>query len=260
MIPSRIFVVIITISSIILFGFIPAGPQKDKFTIIIDAGHGGKDPGALGSNTREKDIALNTSLQLGRIIKENMPEVRILFTRTNDNFVELHKRAQIANAQKADLFISLHCNSVPNNTKVYGTETWVMGLHTSEKNLKIAQKENAVIKYENNYQEKYAGYDPNNPASHILFANYQSVYLDNSLVLAGLIEDQFKNRVSRYSRGVKQAGFLVLWQTFMPSVLIELGFLSNKKEESFLKSEYGQVLLASAIYRAVKNYKAKIEE
>jgi N-acetylmuramoyl-L-alanine amidase len=226
-------------------------------TVVIDAGHGGKDPGCHGKSSQEADIALSVALELGRVITENMPGVKVIYTRKKDEFVELHDRATIANRNKADLFISLHCNSGPSD--IVGTETFTMGLHTAEGNLEVAKRENAVILKEDNYKNKYDGFDPNSPQGHILFSLYQSAFMENSLVLAAKIEDQFQSRLGRSSRGVKQAGLLVLWKTSMPSVLVEIGFLTNVKEEKYLNNKTNQVYIASGIYRALKEYKAEIE-
>lgn len=226
-------------------------------TIVIDAGHGGKDPGCHGKVSNEADVALSTALELGRIIKENIPGVKVIYTRDSDHFVELHDRAAIANKNKADLFISLHCNSGP--TSIAGTETFTMGLHTAEANLEVAKRENAVILKEDNYKSKYDGFDPTSPQGHILFSLYQNAFIDNSIKLASNIEKQFQVRLGRTSRGVKQAGLLVLWKTAMPSVLVEIGFLTNAKEEKYLNNKTNQVYIASGIYRAVKEYKADLE-
>jgi len=226
-------------------------------TIVIDAGHGGKDPGCHGKSTEEADIALSVALELGRVITENMPGVKVVYTRKKDEFVELHDRAAIANKNKADLFISLHCNSGP--TDIAGTETYTMGLHTAEGNLEVAKRENAVILKEENYKKKYDGFDPNSPQAHIMFSLYQNAYIGNSLAFASKIENQFQARLGRSSRGVKQAGLLVLWKTSMPSVLVEIGFLTNAKEEKYLNNKTNQVYIASGIYRALKDYKAEIE-
>lgn len=227
-------------------------------TVVIDAGHGGKDPGTIGAGTKEKDIALKISLELGRIIEENLPDVKVIYTRTNDVFVELHERASIANQNNANVFISIHCNAVSNAT-AYGTESWVMGTHKNDANLELAKKENAVVTLEDNYLEKYDGFDPNSPEGHIIFSLFQNAYLEQSLNLAAKVENQFKNRVQRKSRGVKQAGFLVLWKTSMPSILVESGFLSNPAEREYLRSNTGQVYLASAIFRAFRDFKDEIE-
>lgn len=228
--------------------------------IVIDAGHGGKDSGTVGKNCLEKDVVLSIALKLGDIIKENLKDVEVIYTRDDDTFVPLDKRAEIANKNDADLFISIHANSEPKgHHSAYGTETYVMGEHTSDRNLEIAKKENSVILMEENYEEKYEGFDPNSPESYILFSLYQSAYVYNSLKLAEYIEDQFKNRVKRNSRGVKRAGFIVLWKTAMPSVLTEVGYLSNREEEIYLKDPLSQVYVASGIFRAIRDYKEEIE-
>jgi N-acetylmuramoyl-L-alanine amidase len=246
---------------LITASFKPAGITEYKVDkIVIDAGHGGKDPGTHGVFSREKDIALKIALELGRIIKQNLNDVEIIYTRNNDTFVELDDRANIANKNDADVFISIHCNSVPaNQSIIYGTETYVMGQHTSEGNFEVTKRENSVILLEENYDEKYEGFDPKSPESLILFSLYQNAYINNSLNLADKIEHQFANRVGRNSRGVRQAGFWVLWRTSMPSVLIEVGYLSNSKEEKYLNDELGQVYLASGIFRAFRDYKDEIE-
>lgn len=234
-----------------------SSPSKIK-VIVIDPGHGGKDPGTLGKISQEKNVALAISLELGRIIKKNMPGVKVVYTRTNDKFVELYRRADIANENKADLFISIHCNAaprrMPNRASVFGTSTYVMGLHRSEENLEVAKRENSVITKESNYQNKYNDFSTDSPQSNILLSLHQQTHLQNSLNLANKIENQFKYRVKRKSRGVKQAGFIVLYNTTMPSVLVEIGFLSNPTEEKYLNSSEGQVYLASAIFRAIREY------
>ncbi len=227
-------------------------------TVVIDAGHGGKDPGTLGKITREKDVVLKIALKTGKYIEANLPDVNVLYTRKTDKYVDFQARADVANKNKADLFISVHANSIV-GANAYGTETFVMGLHKDNSNFEVAKRENSVILMDENYKEKYEGFDPNSPESYILFSLNQSAYQENSLKFAQRVEDQFKNRVGRSSRGVKQAGFLVLWMTTTPSVLIETGFLSNSKEEVFLASENGQDLIASGIYRAFKDYKTEIE-
>ncbi|RUA33490.1 MAG: N-acetylmuramoyl-L-alanine amidase [Bacteroidetes bacterium] len=234
-------------------------PSYKVDKVVIDAGHGGKDSGTRGVMSKEKDIALEIALELGDIIKEYLPDVEVIYTRTDDKFIELDERSNIANKNGADLFVSIHCNAVDYSDKVHGTETWIMGLHKSETNLNVAKRENSVILMEDNYEEKYEGFDPNDPASHILFSLYQNAYLANSLKLAEKVEYQFDKRVGRHSRGVKQAGFVVLFKSSMPSVLIETGFLSNPKEERYLNDELGQTYIASGIFRAVRDYKVEIE-
>ena len=234
-------------------------------TVVIDAGHGGKDPGTTGLTSKEKDIALKIALELGKTIQKHLKDVKEIYTRSTDKFVELEERAVLANKNGADLFISIHCNSLPRNTSeekkqgIYGTETYIMGMHTSDANFDIAKRENAVILMEDGNKEVYEGFDPNSPESYILFSLYQSAYLENSLLLAGKIEKQFKERVKRKSRGVRQAGFWVLYRTSMPSVLVETGYLSNSNEEKYLNDAYGQTLIASGLFRAFRNYKEEIE-
>lgn len=226
--------------------------------MVIDAGHGGKDPGTHGAFVKEKDVALKIALKVGSYIEKNMPGVNVIYTRKKDVYLGLDERAAIANKAKADLFICIHANAV-GKEEIYGTETYVMGLHKSEGNLDVAKRENAVILLENNYEERYEGFDPNSTESYILFTLAQSAYQESSLRFAEKVETQFRSRLGRKSHGVKQAGFLVLWRTAMPSVLIEVGFLTNKKEEKFLSEPNGQDLIASGIYRAFKEYKAQIE-
>ena len=238
------------------FGSLGPGPYRLK-TIVIDAGHGGKDPGCIGKISKESMVSLAIAKKLGQMVEAHLPNVKVVYTRDENRFVELHDRAGIANKNNASLFVSIHCNSGERNA--FGTETYTMGLHTTRGNLEVAKRENAVILQEDNYQEKYDGFDPNSPLGHILFSNYQSSYIDKSLLLAEKIETQFKQRVGRSSRGVKQAGLLVLWKSAMPSVLIEVGFLTNEGEEKYLNDELGQTYMASAIYRAIRDYKNEIE-
>ena len=226
--------------------------------VVIDAGHGGKDPGTIGKHSQEKDVALAIALKLGSLIKNNVKGVDVIYTRDKDVFVKLYRRAEIANKAKADLFISIHCNSI-NSTRAKGTETWIMGNHRSEKNLEVAKKENAAILLESDYSKNYDNFDPNSAESYITFSLIQNAYREQSMELAESVQNQFENRVHRVNRGVKEAGFLVLVYTTMPSILIETGFLSNPEEEKFLLSEKGQDYIASAIYRAFKSYKLSIE-
>jgi N-acetylmuramoyl-L-alanine amidase len=227
--------------------------------VVIDAGHGGKDPGALGKNSREKDITLSVALMTGKYIEENIDNVEIIYTRKTDEFIELHKRAQIANESGADVFISIHCNS-NSSSQPKGAETYVMGLHKSQDNLDVAKTENAAIYYEEDYADQYEGFNPDSDEDYIVLSMFQSANIDQSINLSSRVQKQFKERVGRRDRGVKQAGFWVLYKTTMPGILIELGFLSNAEEEKFLKSEDGQAYLASAIYRAFKEYKQDFED
>ena len=226
--------------------------------VVIDAGHGGQDPGAIGKKSKEKDIALAVALKLGNFIKTNYPEIEVIFTRKTDVFIELFNRARIANSNKADLFISIHCNSSP-SPDAYGTEAWVLGLNKSQANLEVAKKENASVLFEKDYATQYDGFDPNSPEGNIIFSLYQNAYLNQSLKFAGVVEKQFSKRLGRHDRGVKQAGFLVLYKTTMPGALIELGFVSNPTEEDYLLSENGQNQIANSIFNAFKQYKTNYE-
>lgn len=262
--PVKLLLLCTVWTVILLYGFAdagtksaPAGPEYKIRKIVIDPGHGGKDPGALGKTSKEKDITLSVALKLGNYIKEHFPDVEVMYTRTTDVFVPLNDRATIANKNKADLFVSIHCNSAKNHA-AHGAETWVMGTHKTEANLEVAKRENSVILLEDNYQENY-DYNPNDPLSHIFFSLYQNAHLGQSLLFADRIQAQFRDRVSRKDRGVHQAGFVVLYRATMPSVLVELGFLSNPDEEKFLTSENGQVLMSSALFRAFRAYKDEME-
>ncbi|MBK5278644.1 MAG: N-acetylmuramoyl-L-alanine amidase [Bacteroidia bacterium] len=226
--------------------------------VVIDAGHGGRDPGTMGKNSKEKDIALKISLKLGNYIEKNFPDVKVIYTRKEDTYLAYYERPIIANKHKADLFICIHANSNP-NVKALGTETYVMGPSKEEKNFEIAKRENSVMLLDENYKEHSEGFDPESAESYILFSLTQSAFQESSLNFAHKIENQFKDRVGRRSRGVKQGPFWVLWSTAMPSVLIETGFLSNPAEEKYLLSDQGQDLIASGIYRAFKEYKNQIE-
>jgi len=233
--------------------------EKGKITtVVIDAGHGGKDPGAIGKHTKEKDIVLKITLKTGQYIEEYLKDVKVIYTRKTDRFVELYKRAEIANKNKADFFISIHCNSIKSSS-AYGAESYIIGLHKDNANLNVAMMENASILMEDNSEDHYDGFD-NSTESYIELNLYQDENREQSEVLAYNVQQQFKNRVGRKDRGVKEAGFLVLWRTSVPGILIELGFLSNPKEEQFLNSEEGQVFMASAIYRAFKEYKIAYEK
>ncbi len=227
--------------------------------VVIDAGHGGKDGGTVGTKALEKDIALNIALKTGKYIEENIKDVKVIYTRKTDVFIELHERAKIANRAKADLFISIHVDGFTNPRPI-GTSTYVMGLAKTDANMRAAMRENESILLEDNYQEKYDNFDPNSPEDYIMLSLQTSAFLNQSLELASRVQDQFRERVGRVDRGVKQAPFLVLHQTTMPSVLVETGFISHPDEQNFLASELGQDYMASAIYRAFKDYKLSIEE
>jgi N-acetylmuramoyl-L-alanine amidase len=226
-------------------------------TIVIDAGHGGKDSGAIGRVSMEKSLNLAVALKLGNYIKENLPDVKVVYTRDKDEFVELSERAAIANRNNADVFISIHCNSTEGVTTVNGAETYVMGESKNEANLNVAKKENAAILLEDN-TEAYDNFDPNSTEAYIIFSLTQSLYQSQSLSLADKVQKQFANR-GRHNRGVQQAGFLVLWKTSMPSILVELGFINNVNEEKFLSSERGQSQMALALYQAFAEFKREYE-
>ena len=244
---------------ILLNSFSTVGVRDIKIKkVVIDAGHGGKDSGTSGAFSIEKDIALKIARKAGEYIDKNLKGVEVIYTRFDDKFVELEERAQIANRNGADLFISIHCNSFPSPT-VYGTETYVMGLHKEDANLQVAIRENSVIYLEDNYKERYGDFDPKSPESHIFFSLYQTAFLNNSINLATKIETQFAKRAGRRSRGVKQAGFWVLWSTSMPSVLVEIGYLSNPREEKDLNNELKHDYIASGIFRAVRAYKEEMD-
>ena len=230
-------------------------PIKDKFVVVLDAGHGGKDSGNRGNGFYEKDIALNIILNIGAEL-EKLPDVKVIYTRKTDVFVTLAGRAKIANNAGADLFVSVHCNA--HNSQAHGTETFVLGLHRSKDNLQVAMNENSVIFLEEDYEVTYDGFNPNSPESYIGLTLMQEEYLDQSILLADYVQKNFTNKLKRLDRGVKQAGFLVLRETYMPSVLIETGFLTNDREGPFLNSNGGQDKISDAIVASVKDYKNSI--
>ena len=223
-----------------------------KFTVVVDAGHGGKDPGNTGNGYLEKKIVLNISLQLGKIL-EKVDDIDVIYTRTSDKFVNLFERANIANKSNANLFISIHADS--HNSQAYGAGTFVLGLHANQRNFEIAKKENSVIFYEDDYVNQYEGFDPNNPESVIGLTLMQEEYLDQSIVAASYIQNSFVQNLKRKNRNVKQAGFIVLKYTYMPSVLVETGFLTNRNEGAYLNSLKGQEEMADAIAEAIIRYK-----
>ena len=244
----------ISLCGLTLFSF--TNKDATTFTVVIDAGHGGKDPGCLGSKAKEKDIALSVALKLGNYIKENMKDVKVVYTRDKDVFVELDERTHIANRNKADLFISVHCNTAKNK-EVLGAETYTIGMHKTDGNLDVAMRENAVILKEENHKEKYQ-FDPYSIISYIKMSNFQSTNQTKSIDFATKVQKQFEERVNRENRGVKQSGFLVLWKTSMPAALIEIGFLTNATEQDYLNTDNGQTYIASGIYRAFKEYKSEV--
>lgn len=252
---------LIAISLVLFFVHLSfTGQCKDSYkikTVVIDAGHGGHDAGCLGASTREKHIALDIALKLGKLIESNYPDINVVYTRKSDVFIPLHERANIANKAHADLFICIHLNA--GGKAAFGSETYVMGNHKTESNLDVAKRENATILLEDDYLKKYDGFDPNSPEANIIFSLYQSQFMSQSLLLASNIQDEFTEYAGRNNRGVKQAGFLVLYKTAMPAVLIECGFLTHDTEEKYLASERGQQTMATAIYRAFREYKVDME-
>jgi N-acetylmuramoyl-L-alanine amidase len=258
-------------------------------TIVIDAGHGGKDPGCLGVTHKEKEVALAVALKLGKYIEENFKDVKVVYTRTTDVFVELEDRAQIANKAKADLFISIHCNAAGKpviikdpktgkkrkktyrnkkgklivveqpNPAPYGTETYVMGLKNEEGKMKVATRENSAIFYEDDYEKKYGGFDPESEESYIIMSNYTSIYVIQSANLALKMQEEYAKKAGRVDRGVHRQSIWVLWRTSMPSILTEIGYLTNPLEEKFLGSEKGQEYLAKAMFRGLRRYKDEAE-
>lgn len=228
---------------------------RSKFVVVLDAGHGGKDPGNRGGGFQEKDIALSIILKIGAELEKNK-DIKVVYTRDSDVFIPLEKRGKIANDAKADLFVSVHCNS--HNSQASGTETFVLGIHRNSTNFEVAKRENSVIFLEENYEVTYDGFDPNSPESSIGMTIMQEEYLDQSILLADLVQKKFTNDLKRGNRGVKQAGFIVLHQTYMPSVLIETGFLTNKEEGPYLNSTSGQTKMADAIVDAINDYSHSI--
>lgn len=226
----------------------------ESFTLVIDAGHGGKDAGAVGAYSKEKDINLAVALAFGHLVESNCPDVRVIYTRKTDVFIPLQERANIANRAKADLFVSIHTNALPNGRQASGVETYTLGMHRAADNLAVAKRENSVITLEKGYQQTYEGFDPSSPESYVIFEIIQSNYMMQSVELAKCIQNQYVSR-GRPNKGVHQAGFLVLREVSMPSVLTELGFISTPSEEAYLNSEDGRATLAHSIYQGFVNYR-----
>ncbi|QNK79043.1 N-acetylmuramoyl-L-alanine amidase [Winogradskyella sp. PAMC22761] len=231
--------------------------QEDKFVVVLDAGHGGHDSGNVGNGHSEKNIALKVTLEVGKELAKD-PNIKVIYTRKTDVFVELHERANIANRADADLFVSIHCNA--HSSQASGTETFVLGEKNTGRNFDVAKKENEVIFLEDNYEENYSGFDPSSPESTIAIGIEQEVYVEQSVVLARKIEDNFINKAKRKSRGLKQASLLVIRNTYMPSVLIEVGFLTNNSEGNYLNTKAGQLKMANAIKTAVLDYKKELDQ
>jgi N-acetylmuramoyl-L-alanine amidase len=247
--------IFLVVQNSLLAAPVAGDPPRDRFVVVIDAGHGGKDPGNSWNGYSEKHISLNIALKVGAEL-EKLPDVKVIYTRKTDAFVTLAGRAQIANKAEADLFISIHMNG--HNSQAQGTETFVLGLHRNQDNLEVAMRENQVIFLEEDYEMTYDGFNPNSPESYIGLTLMQEEYLDQSILLADYIQKNFTKLNKRVDRGVKQAGFLVLRETYMPSVLVEAGFLSNRAEGAYLNSAGGQSAIAESIVRAVKDYKNSI--
>ena len=252
---NRSYIIILLCSLWSVLPLVGTQAESRDFIVVIDPGHGGRDPGAIGKRGKEKNINLNVALKLGKLIQNNCKDVSIVYTREKDTFVGLDRRAQIANNAKADLFISIHTNSVARGRTVRGTETYTLGLHRTDENLEVAKKENAVILIENDYEQRYAGFNPNSSESYIIFEFLQDKNMEKSVQLATLIQRQFKTTAKRIDKGVHQAGFLVLRETTMPGVLVELGYISTPDEERYLLTESGTDALAQSIYRAFIKYK-----
>ena len=252
-----LFIALICINGAVFSQKKSAGQVK---TVVIDAGHGGAKPGAIGKKSQEKNLTLQMAMKLGKVIEDNYPDVKIIYTRTSDVDITLAERARIANRAKADLFLSIHCNSWTNSSPT-GVETYVMGLSQSKANMEVAKKENADILLEKDYKDNndYQGFDPNSPESYVMFAMYQNAYLDKSLDFAGYIQDQYRSAIKTINRGVKQAEIFVLYKTAMPAVLTEVGFISNPDEEQYMMSDEGQAAIVASIFKAFVTYKSTTE-
>lgn len=252
---------VIFIFTLAFFTLSSSLPFREEYrirTVVIDAGHGGHDSGCLGASAKEKHVALAIALRLGKMIEETYPNVKVIYTRKTDVFIPLHERANIANKAKADLFICIHLNS--GGKAAYGVESYVMGNHKSDDNLNVAKRENSAILLEEDYKTQYDGFDPNSPEANIIFTLFQSQFQHQSLLFASKVQENATDFGGRFNRGVKQAGFLVLYRTTMPAVLIECGFLTHHQEEKFLGSDKGQNVMATSIFRAFKEYKIDMEE
>ena len=255
---KRFYIIPFIILTFFLTSFssnITADDNDGKFVVVLDAGHGGHDPGNLGNGYLEKNIALKIVLKVGEILERN-PNIKVIYTRKDDTFVDLYRRGEIANKANADLFVSVHCDS--HSSDAHGAGTFVLGLHANKQNFEIAKKENSVIYLEDNYESRYAAYDINSPESIIGLTIMQEEFLDQSINLAKLMQDNFSNKLKRTDRKVKQAGFIVLHQTFMPSVLVETGFLTNKAEGAYLNSAKGHNEMGKAIADAILTYKGEM--
>ena len=239
--------------------FAQAGDGGNKFVLVIDAGHGGKDAGAVGRSSKEKNINLKVALAFGSLVEDNCPDVRVVYTRKTDVFVPLQERADMANNVKADLFVSIHTNSLPKGRIAYGTETYTLGMARADENLEVAKRENSVILYETNYQQVYHGFDPNQVESYIIFELMQDKHMEQSVEMARCLQQQYVSYAGRRDKGVHQAGFLVLRNTTMPAILTELGFISTPAEEKFLNSADGVRKLSRSLYNGFREYLRKYD-
>ena len=244
----------------LVFTLAVAMAAKKGFTLVIDAGHGGHDAGALGTFSKEKNINLNVALAFGRLVENNCPQVKVIYTRKTDVFIPLHQRADIANRNKADLFISIHTNALPKGARATGLETYTLGMHRASDNFDVAKRENSVILIEKDYKQHYEGFDPSSSESYIMFEFLQDKNMAQSVELARLVQKRTCAVAARPNKGVKQAGFLVLRETSMPSCLIELGFISTPSEEQFLNSDEGVASMGRGIYLAFCEYLAKYDK
>ncbi|MEN3324221.1 N-acetylmuramoyl-L-alanine amidase [Mariniflexile soesokkakense] len=255
---NRVLLFVLFITALTFSSFTKVDKEKpeSKFIVVLDAGHGGHDHGNKGNGYKESEISLNIVLDVGKQLEKN-PNIKVVYTRKTDVFVDLFERGQIANRAKADLFVSVHCNA--HKSDAHGTETFVLGTHKNQTNFEVAKKENSVIFLEDDYQSKYKGFDPNSPESVMSILISQEEYLDQSIMLASLIQNRFTNKLKRTNRGVKQAGFIVLHQTVMPSVLVEVGFLTNREEGAYLNSFKGQMDMSNSITSAILEYKHSLD-
>ncbi len=251
-----LFVLFITVLTFSSFRSVNDSKPIEKFVVVLDAGHGGHDHGNKGNGYKESEISLNIVLDIGKQLEKN-PNIKVVYTRQTDVFVDLFERGQIANKAKANLFVSVHCNA--HKSDAHGTETFVLGTHRNQTNFEVAKKENSVIFLEDDYKSKYGNFDPNSPESVMSILVVQEEYLDQSIMLASYIQNRFTTKLKRTNRGVKQAGFIVLHQTVMPSVLVEVGFLTNKVEGAYLNSVQGQKDMANNITSAILEYKHNLD-
>lgn len=251
--------IVLAVLFLITQGLVVAAQNK-KFTLVIDAGHGGHDAGALGASSKEKNINLNVALAFGNYVERNCPDVKVVYTRKTDVFVTLHERANIANRHKADLFVSIHTNALPAGKQARGLETYTLGMNRANENFDVAKRENAVILYEKDYEQHYEGFDPNSSESYIMFEFMQDKNMAQSVDLAKMVQKRACSSANRQNKGVKQAGFLVLRETSMPSCLIELGFITTPQEEQQLNTRECIDALGYGIFQAFVDYRNKYDK